>query len=210
VKLAVTDTGVGMDRRTRERIFDPFFTTKEMGRGTGLGLATVYGIVKSHGGTINVYSEKGHGTTFNMYLPKSEKSPETEKETVGDVSKGSEAVLLVDDEDMVIDVGREMLGQMGYKVVVARGGKQALRLYQERRSELDLVILDLIMPDLSGGETYDAVKAIDPEVKVLLSSGYSIDGQAAEIMKRGCDGFIQKPFNMRRLSQKMREILDKH
>ena len=209
VKVSVTDTGVGMNEVTRQKIFDPFFTTKEMGRGTGLGMASVYGIVKNHEGFITVYSKKGEGATFNIYLPATEKETVKEKELKKDELKGSEIVLLVDDEDMIIDVGQPMLEKMGYNVLVAKDGREALEIYQKNEQEIDIVILDLIMPDIGGGDTYDRLKEINPEIKVLLSSGYSIDGQASEILERGCNGFIQKPFNIKKLSQKIREILDK-
>jgi two-component system cell cycle sensor histidine kinase/response regulator CckA len=209
VKISITDTGVGMDEATRRRIFEPFFTTRKMGRGTGIGLASVYGIIKNHEGFIDVYSEKGHGTAFKIYLPASEKEAMTEKALAEDIVKGSEGVLLVDDEDMIIDVGKELLGELGYEVLLAGSGQEAIRIYEENEEKIDMVILDMIMPDMSGGDTYDRLKEINPEIKVLLSSGYSINGQATEILNRGCDGFIQKPFNMKQLSQKLREILDK-
>ena len=209
VKISVTDTGVGMDKATQERIFDPFFTTKEMGRGTGLGLASVYGIIKNHGGFINVYSEKGHGTTFNIYLPASEKEVIEEKKSTGDILRGSETVLFVDDEDMIIEVAEELLEQLGYKVLTARSGKEAIEIYEENKERIYIVILDMVMPDMSGGETYDRLKEINPDIKVLLASGYSLNGAATEILDRGCNGFIQKPVKMGALSQKLREILDK-
>ena len=208
VKISVTDTGTGMDKATREKIFDPFFTTKEMGRGTGLGLASAYGIIKNHGGFINVYSEKGHGTTFNIYLPASEKEVVEEKKSVGDTLRGTETVLFVDDEEMIIEVAEEILEQLGYKVLIARSGKEAIEIYEENKEHIDIVLLDMIMPDMSGSDTYDRMKELDPDIKVLLASGYSINGQATEIMDRGCNGFIQKPFKMKELSQKLREILD--
>ena len=209
IKTSVTDTGVGMDKATQQRIFDPFFTTKEMGRGTGLGLASVYGIVKNHDGFINVYSEKGEGTTFNFYLPTSEEEIVDEKELAEDILKGSETVLLVDDEDMIIDVGKPILEQMGYNVLTATGGKEALDIYEKNKQEIGIVILDMIMPGMGGGDTYDRLKELNPDIKVLLSSGYSINGQATKILERGCDGFIQKPFNVMGLSRKIRGILDK-
>lgn len=208
VKISITDTGVGMDEATHQKIFDPFFTTKEMGRGTGLGLASAYGIIRNHDGIINVYSEKGEGATFNIYLPASEREVTKETELVGELVKGTETVLLVDDEQMVIDVGRSMLEEIGYKAIVAEGGQAAIDLYQENSEEINVVILDMIMPDISGGETYDRLKEINPDIKVLLCSGYSINGQATEILNRGCNGFIQKPFKLKDLSQKMRKILD--
>ena len=209
VKISVTDTGVGMDKATQKKIFDPFFTTKEMGRGTGLGLASSYGIIKNHGGFINVYSEKGHGTTFNIYLPSSEKEVSEDKKPSGDLLKGSETVLFVDDEDMIIEVAEVLLKELGYKVLIARGGKEAVEIYEKNKDLVDIVILDMIMPNMSGSVTYDRLKEIDPDIKVLLSSGYSINGQATEIMDRGCNGFIQKPFKLKELSQKLREVLDK-
>jgi len=208
-KISVADTGVGMDKATRERIFEPFFTTKEIGRGTGLGLASSYGIIKNHGGFIDVYSEKGHGTTFNIYLPASKKETIEERKAVGDVSlRGSETVLFVDDEDMITEVAEELLQQLGYKVLIAGGGKEAMEIYEKNKERIDLVILDMIMPNMGGGDIYDRLKDINPKVKVLLSSGYSVDGRATEILDRGCNGFIQKPFKTKALSQKLREILD--
>ncbi len=197
-----------MDKETCEHIFDPFFTTKEIGRGTGLGLASVYGIIKAHGGYIDVYSEIGEGTTFSIYLPASKKEVAKQKEFPEDILKGTETVLLVDDEEIIIDVGEQMLKTMGYKVLLARSGKKAIEVYKKNLGKIDMVILDMIMPGVGGGETYDKIKEINPKVKVLLASGYSIDGQATEILERGCDGFIQKPFNIKELSQKLRAILD--
>jgi len=210
VKVTVADTGVGIDKKDLPRIFEPFFTTKAMGRGTGLGLASVYGIVKSHGGHINVYSEPGQGTTFNFYLPASSLTVIEEVTPVAPVTrKGKETVLLIDDEDMIIDVGSGLLEELGYTVIPARSGPEAIEIYRARQAEIDIVVMDMIMPGMGGGETFDRLKQINPGVKVLLSSGYSINGQASQIMERGCDGFIQKPFNLQQLSVKLREILDK-
>ncbi|MGD9105697.1 MAG: PAS domain S-box protein, partial [Desulfobacterales bacterium] len=209
VLLEVTDNGTGMDEKTIERIFEPFFTTKEMGGGSGLGLASVYGIIKGHGGYIEVDSEKGHGTTFSIYLPASNQSVEEISETYEQIIKGDKTILLVDDEEIVIDVGSQLLKKLGYNVIEAGNGKEAIQLFGEWRDKIDIVILDMIMPDIGGGEVYDRIKEIDPQVKVLLSSGYSIDGQATDILKRGCNSFIQKPFNMTTLSKKIREVLNK-
>ena len=209
VKISITDSGVGMDEATRQRIFEPFFTTRDMGRGTGLGLASVYGIVKNHAGFINVYSEKGKGTTFNIYLPASSEEVVRENKLSEDIIRGTETILLIDDEDIIIDVGMQLLEELGYKTFTARGGKEAIKIYQKNKEEIDMVILDMIMPETSGGETYSQLKEINSEIKVLLSSGYSLNGQATEILNQGCDGFMQKPFNMKQLSRKLREILDK-
>ena len=211
VKTTVADTGVGIDRETQKRIFEPFFTTKGMGRGTGLGLASVYGIIKNHGGYINVYSEKEHGTTFTIYLPASEKSIIEEQEVIAALIKGTGTILLIDDEQMILEVGKELLEEMGYQVIPALSGEKALKIYKEDPDNIDLVIMDMIMPGMGGGETFDRLKEIDPEIKVLLSSGYSINGQATEILQRGCDGFIQKPFNLNQLAGTIQKILgDNH
>jgi len=208
VKISITDTGIGMDKSTQKRIFDPFFTTKEMGRGTGLGLASAYGIIKNHGGIINVYSEKGDGATFTIYLPASESEVvDLKSELSVGIRRGSETLLLVDDEPMIIDTGKALLKALGYEVFTAKGGKEAISLYEKKKDRIDVVILDMIMPDMSGGDTFDRLKTINPDVKVILASGYSIDGHAGEIMNRGCDAFIQKPFNMKQLSNKLNEVL---
>jgi len=208
VKISVTDTGVGMDEETQRRIFEPFFTTKEMGRGTGLGLSSAYGIIKNHDGIINVNSNKGEGTTFSIYLPVLEKEVIKKEELHEEILKGKETVLLVDDEDVITDVGEDILKTLGYKALIARSGKEAIEIYKKNKDTIDIVILDMIMPGIGGGETYDRVKEINLDIKVLLSSGYSINGEATEILKRGCNGFIQKPFNMKQLAEKIRDILD--
>lgn len=209
VLITVRDTGSGMGKKTMERIFEPFFTTKGLARGTGLGLASVYGMVKAHGGYIDVDSRKGKGTTFSIYLPATQQEVSERPTTSGRLERGQEILLLVDDEAMVLEVSQELLEMLGYTVIPARGGQEAIELYRAHRDEIDMVIIDLIMPDMGGGETYDQLREINPRVKVLLSSGYSIDGQASEILKRGCDGFIQKPFKARELSQMIRDILNK-
>ncbi len=207
LRLQVTDSGIGMDPETQKRIFDPFFTTKEIGRGTGLGLASVYGIVKSHGGYIDVVSQQGRGSTFSIYLRVSDDALVEAVENQPEVKRGKGTVLLVDDEEMVADIGARMIEKMGYDVISTRKGAEALALYAEHKTRIDLVVLDLIMPGMGGGDTFDGLKKIDPAVKVLLSSGYCIDGQAREILNRGCRGFIQKPYNLEALSQKINEIL---
>jgi len=209
VKVSVTDTGAGMDEATRERIFEPFFTTKEMGRGTGLGLAMVYGIVKGHKGYIDVASEKGRGTTFNIYIPSSAKKLASEQRQAPEYpAGGTETVLLVDDEKKIVRIIGDILAKLGYRILTANSGRQALDIYRREKDRIDLVILDLIMPGMNSGEVYDSIKKINPEAKVILASGYSIDGQACEIMNRGCNAFIQKPFSISELSRKIRDVLE--
>ena len=207
VKLSVADTGPGLDEKTIGRIFEPFFTTKEMGRGTGLGLATVYGIVKGHGGVIDVYSRAGYGTTFNVYIPMSKKERKREDRPLKETANGSETILLVDDEEVILDVSREMLESLGYKIFQAAGGRDAVEIYAANKGKVDLVMLDMIMPGMSGSETFDKLREINPHVKVVLSSGYSINGTASNIMEKGCRGFIQKPFNFEQLSSVVRKAL---
>ncbi|MBN1547141.1 MAG: PAS domain S-box protein, partial [Syntrophaceae bacterium] len=179
VVITVRDTGVGMDEWTRERIFDPFFTTKEMGRGTGLGLATVYGIVRGHNGYIKVQSERGAGTTFMIYLPASGTQLEDEKiRPSQELKKGGETVLLIDDEEVVLIVTRRMLRMLGYSVITASSGPEAIEVYRFRRDEIALVILDIIMPGMGGREVFERLKRINSHVRVILSSGYSVEGQA--------------------------------
>jgi CheY-like chemotaxis protein len=211
VKISIIDTGSGMDQATLQRIFEPFFTTKNMGRGIGLGLSSVYGIIKNHGGFIDVYSEKGKGTSFYIYLPANDEQnlfQNKEIEPKDKIIHGTESILLVDDEDMIVDVSRQMLEKLGYTVLTAGSGREAIEIYQKHLGEISMVIVDMVMPDLNGGETYDELKKIDPEIKVLLASGYSIDGQAHDILDRGCNGFIQNPFNIVGLSHKIRKILN--
>lgn len=207
VKVSVTDTGVGMDEKTKERIFEPFFTTKEMGRGTGLGLAMVYGIIKGHQGAISVYSRKGKGTSFHLYFPVSGKDIDTAEVVDKTTQVGSETVLLIEDEEIVLNVEKNMLSNLGYQVICARSGQEAVDLYEKQHRAIDLVLLDMIMPGMSGSETFDRLKTINPEVRVVLCSGYSVNDQAAKIMERGCRQFLQKPFSLYDLSDRIRQAL---
>ncbi len=208
VCVSVADTGTGIDPAVRQKIFDPFFTTKAVGEGTGLGLASAYGIIKNHQGCIEVDSQSGRGSTFAFYLPASDQTLQPARDTVERLPKGSETVLLVDDEATVLSVGAQLLNRLGYTVITADSGKAALDVYGRRIDDIDLVILDMIMPRMGGSETFDRLKTLNPAVKVLLSSGYSVDGQATRILERGCNGFIQKPFSFTNLAAKIRAILD--
>ncbi|MFH0998150.1 MAG: PAS domain S-box protein [Pseudomonadota bacterium] len=208
IKVSITDTGSGMDEATRQRIFDPFFTTKDKSRGTGMGLASAYGIIKNHGGMITVYSELGHGATFNIYLPESDKEAHRKRlPTEGGLIKGKATILLVDDEELISFVGKAMLENLGYRVIVSMNGQEAIDAIKNMGSEIDLVILDMIMPGMDGSMTFDRLQEIKPGMLVLLSSGYSINGQADKIMRRGCNDFIQKPYSISELSIKVNNLL---
>ena len=209
VMVSVTDTGMGIDERTKERIFEPFFTTREMGRGRGLGLASAYGIIRGHQGIINIYSEEGQGTTFNLFLPATDKAAVKETVPPRGLLEGSETILFVDDEDVIIDVNREILESLGYKVVAAKSGQEAIEIYRKLRGKIGLVILDMIMPGMDGEATYDSLRKVDDDVRVILSSGYSKNEQAKAILEKGCQAFIQKPFSISDLSMTIRQVLDK-
>ncbi len=210
VEVAVADTGEGIPPENLPRIFDPFFTTKTLSRGTGLGLASVYGIVKNHMGMITVESEPGQGTRFRIHLPATvqRKDQRTGPEFGGALLQGNETLLLVDDEPLVIQAAEGMLTRLGYTLLTAESGEAAVAIFEREQERIDLVILDMIMPDMSGSETFTRLQAIDADVKVLLSSGYSRSGQAEAILKRGALGFIPKPFDMMAISRKIRDVLD--
>ena len=207
IQLSISDNGKGMSMETMKKIFDPFFTTKPTGHGTGLGLAMAYGFIRNHAGAISVDSTIDKGTCFTLLLPASKKPLSLEEPLPHTVAKGSEIILLVDDEPMILEIGREILAALGYEVLTASSGKEAIDVYSRNRDQISLSILDMIMPHMSGGELFDRMAAINPQVKVLLASGYSIEGEAREILGRGCKGFIQKPFSISELSQKIRTIL---
>jgi two-component system, cell cycle sensor histidine kinase and response regulator CckA len=208
VRISVTDNGVGMDSKTLERIFEPFFTTKQKGTGTGLGLASAYGIIKNHGGSIHVFSEPGKGTTFHIYLPATDHQPILNEKKEEKIFTGGETILIVDDEPINISVMQEMLEMLHYRVLLAGSGQEAVAVYMEKKKEINLVILDMVMPGISGGRTFDLLREINPDVGVILASGYSAEGEARNIINRGCWGFIQKPFKLQEFSKKIREVLD--
>ena len=193
--LTVSDTGCGMDTETVEHIFEPFYTTKEKGRGTGLGLSMAYGIIKNHGGYIMCYSEPGEGTTFKIYLPVERKKNNKEPEMAEEVPMpkgGSETILLVDDEEPLRDLGEQMLKRFGYRVLTAPDGETALEIYRQKGKAISLVILDIIMPGMGGRRCLEELLRIDPAARIVVSSGYSINGATGEAFKNA-KSFLYKP-----------------
>lgn len=270
LQVSVSDTGHGMDAKTREKIFDPFFTTRPVGLGYGLGLSSAYGIIKNHGGIVDVFSEPGWGTTFEIYLPCADdavclnneladngQKTEPETEAVGSmtsdedqtifsggvrwriqhwfrniligkngendrnvtlklekrtqdantVPKRAGTILMVDDDESVLSIGIDLIRQIGFEAIGADGGKAAIALFEKEKEKIDLVVLDIIMPDMGGGETFDRLKLIDPDVKVLLVSGYSADDHAKTILARGAKGFMQKPVALEAFKKKLEECM---
>ncbi len=207
VRISVSDTGMGMDRETRERLFEPFFTTKE--KGTGLGLALAYGIVKKHGGFIQVLSEPGKGSTFevNLLACMSDETRLKKKEIVG-LRRGSETILVVDDEPMVKQLARDVLKRYGYTVLTAGGGEEAIDVFRQRSTEIDAVILDMVMPTMEGREVFRRLQEIKPGVKVIVSSGYSHDRDADGLLEQGARSFVQKPFRIAELVKVVGEVIE--
>ena len=209
VLLRVSDTGSGMDKETLEHIFEPFYTTKGLGQGTGLGLAMVFGIVKQHQGFINCYSEVGHGTTFKIYLPGIIAETQTDLPVVISIQQGgTETILLVDDEEFIRDLGKRILSKVGYTVLTAYNGKEALEIYRSNKGNISLVMLDLIMPEMGGKPCIEELLKIDPDVKILVASGYSADGPTKEALSNGAKGFVAKPFDMRQVLEMVRKTID--
>ncbi|HEV8128592.1 MAG TPA: PAS domain S-box protein [Candidatus Eisenbacteria bacterium] len=210
VRLCVSDTGVGMDRETREHLFEPFFTTKEPGKGTGLGLATVYGIVKQSGGHVWVYSEPGWGTTFKVYFPRYGDVAEPGRPALeaGPAPGGTETILVVEDDEMIRSLIRDILESTGYRVLVADDPDQGMKLIGEQQDEIHLLLTDLILPGMSGRELVDRVTKEKPEMRVLFMSGYSDEAVARHgILEPGL-AFLQKPFSRDALVRKVRDVLD--
>jgi len=207
-RLSVSDTGVGMDGTTKARIFEPFFTTKELGRGTGLGLATVYGIVKQHGGFLTVESKPGHGTTFDVYLPASSGIPEVSEAAAAEMSlRGTETILLAEDHDGIRELAQRALSLQGYKVIPACNGLEAVELFKQNCESIQLVLLDVVMPTLGGLDAYIQMIAIEPDLPVIFTSGYTalVDPQ----IRKGA-AFLQKPYPMQTLNRTVRKVLDQN
>ena len=211
VQLAVSDSGCGMDKEVLENLFEPFFTTKGIGQGTGLGLSTVYGIVKQNMGFINVYSEPGAGTTFRIYLPRYMGAHEgVSVEGRSQIEGGPETILLVEDEAAILNLGREMLESLGYRVLPAGTPGEAIKLAEEHVGEIDLLVTDVVMPEMSGWDLCMRLLSLYPNLKRLLMSGYTANIIADHgILKEGVS-FLQKPFSMKDLSIKVREALGKN
>ncbi len=211
VMLTVSDTGVGMDCNTRERIFDPFFTTKEVGKGTGLGLATVYGIIKAHDAHILCYSEPGQGTTFKLFWPAmpSDAPLQSKPEADQAFSGGTETILVVDDEPAIRELSCEALEMLGYTAYAAESGEQALEFYQQNEGKIDLVIMDLNMPGMGGFKCMEKLLHLNPDLKILIASGYAASGPEQDITAAGAQGFISKPFQLNEITSMVRQILDR-
>jgi signal transduction histidine kinase/CheY-like chemotaxis protein len=203
--LTVQDNGKGMDEETRRHIFEPFFTTKSHGR--GLGMAAVYGVVKNHDGWIQVESEPGRGTSVQILLPARIEGPREAKGQLTLFDDGTGTILLVEDEEMVMEATRQMLEVLGNRVIEAGSGARAIEVARDRKEDIDLVILDIQLPDMHGRDIYPRLMEIRPGLKVVVCSGYSIDGPAQEILKAGADGFLQKPFTMASLSEILGQVL---
>lgn len=210
VMLAVTDTGVGINEDIQQYIFEPFFTTKEVGKGTGLGLATVYGIIKQSGGYIWVYSEVGKGSTFKIYLPRVDEDVQIleENEDAESIPGGTETILLVEDEEMVRNLSHQILKTCGYKVVEARNGVEALSICQKSDLKIDLLMTDVVMPQMGGRELAEKLSQICPQIRLLFTSGYTDDAIIRQGVIKTGENFIQKPFTFEALAKKVREMLD--
>ncbi len=211
VKVSVSDTGLGISPEVQKRIFEPFFTTKSDSQGSGLGLAAVYGTVKNHRGAVRVKSSPGTGTTLELFLPVSEANTrQQESESRANPADGTAHVMVVEDEPALRDVTRRMLESLGYSVTTFESGDQAVEYYRGASKEVDLVILDMVMPVMNGRETFRALCSINPDVKALLASGYSLDGDAQAIVNDGVLGFLQKPYGRSALAARIAEVLGKH
>jgi two-component system cell cycle sensor histidine kinase/response regulator CckA len=210
ILLSVSDTGVGMDAATAERIFEPFFTTKEMGKGTGLGLATVYGVVKQHEGFIHLYSEPGRGTTFRVYLPASSGTPEPRQPKRDEqIPKGTETILLAEDNDGLQEAAKEMLEKLGYRVVLASNGTEAVQIFTNNPGQFDLIILDVVMPNVSGPAAFSQMTAVRPDLRVLFSTGYTAEAASLNSLTEQGASILQKPYGLKSLGQMVRAVLDR-
>ena len=211
LQIKVADTGTGMDEETLNHIFEPFFSTKREDEGTGMGLAAVYGTMVHHHGAVVVESEAGHGSTFTLYLPLSEAVEPEGKGAARKAApaKGTARILVVEDEEIVRKVAEDILRDVGYKVVTCEDGAEALEYYRKSWKQIDLVFLDIVMPRLSGLDAFLAMKAINPDIRALLSSGYRLSARAAEILSTGVLDVVQKPYRVEDLCEKVASALQK-
>jgi CheY-like chemotaxis protein len=205
--LTVSDTGSGIAAEVRGRIFEPFFTTKELGEGTGMGLAMVYGIVQNHGGHIELTTAVGRGTTFEVRLPATLEAARALEPAGVEAQRGSGRILVVDDEEVVRLTVAHLLKTLGYQVAMASDGDEAIRHFRTHHGQIDLVILDFALPRMNGRECFSALKQIDPQVKALLSSGYGLDGELQEALAEGMAGFVQKPYVISQVAEAIRRVL---
>jgi CheY-like chemotaxis protein len=213
VRLRVTDNGTGMDSATLSRIFEPFFTTKDIGKGTGLGLATAYGIVKQHEGWLEVNSEPGKGSTFDVFLPASGKVSDVaeEKAAAAPVAGGSETILIVEDEPVLRSMARDILEEYGYQILEASSGKEALDVWNQRANEIDLLLTDMVMPDgVSGADLVEKLHASRPRLKIVFTSGYTANEVNQEMLTRTGASFLSKPYAQAELARAVRNCLDKN
>jgi len=211
VMLVISDTGIGMDAATVDRLFEPFFTTKDLGKGTGLGLATVYGIVKQHDGFLNVYSEVGKGTSFRVYFPSSTGRVSQREPNIATISvTGSETILVAEDHEGIREVANEILRSHGYATILAADGQEALRLFRQDPTRIDLVILDVAMPGLSGPEAFTQMRAIRPDLPVVFTSGHTSESASLNSNLASGAVFLQKPYAPKTLGQIVRSTLDRH
>ena len=209
LKLSIADKGTGMDDEIKRRVFEPFFTTKETGKGTGLGLSGTYGIIKNHDGYIEIESEKGKGTTFFIYLPFVEKPTNKINAIPEMLQKGSGKILIIDDEELIRDITRDIVSEFGYSAILCSNGKEAVEYYGTHYKEIDLVFLDIILPEISGLECFKQLKKINPAIKVIVSSGHTEHDEADRIIKEGALGFIRKPFDINSLYKMINKALGK-
>ncbi|MDH4232292.1 MAG: response regulator, partial [Nitrospirota bacterium] len=210
VRISVTDTGSGMTEEVKKKMFEPFYTTKEFGKGSGLGLAMAYGIIKNHNGHISVYSEQGLGTTVRVYMPAAgDVAKEKRGEGLMDKEAKKGTILVIDDEEIVRELGKDILEAHDFKVLLAPQGMEGVRIFMENKDKVDLVILDMVMPEKSGKQTFEEIRAIKPDAKVLLCSGYGQEQYFHELFEEGASGFLQKPFRLNQLLGKVEEALEK-
>ena len=208
--LQISDTGIGMPQEISSRIFEPFFTTKGVGKGTGLGLSTTLGIIQNHEGHVSIYTEPGQGTTFKVLLPLRDEPSQTNQISpkAAPPATGSETVMVVDDEKGMMELAEKILKKAGYRVISCSSGAQAVEIFSEQHQNIDLVILDIIMPEMDGAEVFSRIKEIQPGTKVIIASGYSINGKAGDLMKKGANAFVQKPFLPSELWETVSQVLN--